>query len=115
MSNFDLQMADVFEKLADYLEASENVKEADATAIRTKIASQVAQRLSEATGEELDSGAVEKLAAADPEIMELLTKISGGSSAPDEMGGPDDKRMNKTASAGAVGPGEAALIDFCTS
>jgi hypothetical protein len=114
MSNFDLQMADVFEKLADYLEASENAKEADATAVRTKMALQVAQRLSETTGEELDADAVEKLASADPAVMQILEKIAGGD-APDELGGPEDKRTVKTASAGAMGPGEAALIDFCTS
>lgn len=113
MSNFDLQMADVFEKLADYLEASENAKEADVIAIRTKMASQVAQRLSEATGEELDAEAVEKLALADPSVMQILEKITGGN-APDSLGGPEGKSTVKTASAGAMGPGEAALIEFCT-
>ena len=114
MSNFDLQVADVFEKLADYLEASENTKEAEATAVRTKMASQVAQRLSEVTGEELDADAVEKLAQADPSVMEILDRISGGN-APDSLGGPENKRTVKTASAGAIGPGEASLMEFCSS
>jgi len=114
MSNFDLQMADVFEKLADYLEASEIAKEAEVTAVRTKMASQVAQRLSEVTGEELDIDAVEKIALADPSVMAILEKISGGN-APDSLGGPESKQTVKTAGVGAMGPGEASLMEFCTS
>jgi len=114
MSNFDLQVADVLEKLADYLEASENAKEAEVVAARTKAASDVVQRLSEATGEALDSEAVDKLAAAGPEVMEILEKFASGGS-PDSLGGPENKDTVKTASAGQMGPGEAALMDFCTS
>ncbi len=114
MSNFDLQVAEVLEKLADYLEASENAKEAEVIAVRTKAASEVVQRLSEATGEELDAAAVEKLATADPAVMEILGKFASGG-APDSLGGPENKDTVKTASAGQMGPGEAALMGFCTS
>lgn len=115
MSNFDLQVAEVLEKLADYLEASENAKEAELTAVRTKAASEVVRRLSEVTGEALDSEAVEKLATADPAVMEILEKFASGGS-PDSLGGPENNKSTvKTASAGQMGPGEAALMDFCTS
>lgn len=113
MSDFDLQVADVLEKLADYIEASEGTKIAERAAERAKIASEVAARFAELTGDELP---VEKLADLDPSIMRSLEKIAGAGS-PDELGGPEDKQGTvKTASDGAgMGPGERALMDFCTT
>jgi len=113
MSEFDLQVADVLEKLADYIEATEGTKIAELQAERTKTASELASRYAEMTGEELD---VEKLAQLDPSVMKAFEKIAGVGS-PDSLGGPENTSQTvKTASNGShVGPGEAALLDFCTT
>jgi len=112
MSDFDLQLAGVLEKLADYIEATESTKIAERRAERTKLATEVAAKFSELTGEEMD---VEKLSELDPSVMKYLEKIAGAGS-PDALGEPDDKQGTvKTASGGSMGPGEAALMDFCTT
>jgi hypothetical protein len=111
MSNFDLQVADVLEKLADYIEAAEGTKIAEQQAERSKMASELAERFTEMTGEEMDA---EKLADLDPSVMKSLEKIAGAGS-PDSLGEPENKQGTvKTAGAG-MGPGESALMDFCTT
>ena len=111
MSAFDLQVADVLEKLADYLEATEGTKIAEEHAERTKKASDLAARFTEMTGEELDA---EKLAELDPVVMNHLEKIAGAGS-PDELGGPEDKQGTVKTASGGIGTAEQALMDFCTS
>ena len=101
------KIANVIEHTADYIEARDaaqiSEKRAEATAVATKLATQ----LSDATGEQVDATVVEKLAELDPAVQGLLQQLSGGSTI-DPMGGPEEDETVKTAGA----HGESAEHQF---
>ena len=94
------KVSTVLEKAAKYVEAIEAEKTSTQHAIQTKAAEELADKLRAATGEELDSSVVDKLAKLDPHVAQILSKLSGESTGVDQMGEPV---LNKTASDGDAG------------
>lgn len=106
-------VADVLEKTADYIEAVEAQKTADANKERTKAATALADQLSDVTGEQFDQEMVDKLASLEPEVANVLSKLAGTGSV-DSLGGPEDNKNVKTASDG-VSPAEQRFVGWLTS
>lgn len=94
------KIATVLEKLADYVEGNEAIKISEEHGKRSKAAHNLAEKLSMATGETVDEEVVEKLAALDPEIAEMIGKFAGEETGVDSMGGPEEQNTVKTASTG---------------
>lgn len=92
-----IKVAEVLEATANYVESIESKKIAEESAVRTKTASDLASKLTEATGERLDDTMVEKFANLDPAIAQFLEKMAGSVETVDSLGGVDMR--TKTASA----------------
>lgn len=92
-------VADLLEKVADYIETVEgNAYRRRHNEAQAKVAA-VAAAISEATGEPVTEALREKLAQTDENILDLLLKqaqATGGS--PDSLGGPAEIDNTKTAS-----------------
>jgi hypothetical protein len=102
-------IADVFDKVADYIEAIETKKLANIKEEKTKAASALASKIADVTGEQFDDEIIEKLSGLNPEISEIVEKLAG-SGAVDSMGGPQENATVKTASAGV----SSAEQNFCS-
>lgn len=108
-----VKVADILEKTASYLEETESRKITEEKTARTKAATELADKLSEVTGEELETSVIDKLAQLDPEISKYLGKIAGESTPVESMGGPRETSNEKTASSG--GPSaESRFVDWIT-
>jgi hypothetical protein len=83
-----LSIADILEKTAAYLDEIETTQLNTKRQEQLKQASQLASKLEDITGERIDTPTIEKLSSADPELMQLLTKLASGDSL-DSMGGPE--------------------------
>jgi DNA polymerase/3'-5' exonuclease PolX len=106
------RVADVLEKTADYIEAVEAQKVAAETEKRAKAASQLADKLTDVTGEHFDETMVNKLAGLEPEVAEVLAKLAGTGNV-DPMGGPKEDAV-KTAS-GVVSAADSRFAEWLTS
>jgi hypothetical protein len=93
------RVADVLDKTAAYIEEVEASKVRKVAEEKTKAASALAERLTDATGEEIDTEMVGKLAELSPEVSGLISKLAGGEVV-DPLGGPSTDDKVKTASAG---------------
>lgn len=97
-----LDMANLFDQLADYVDATEGRREQEKIASRTKLAEQAVEALEATSGQQVSDAVREKLAGLDEETLALImgaTKIAGGS--PESLGGPADTApTTKTASEG---------------
>jgi predicted TPR repeat methyltransferase len=107
------QVAEVLEKTADYIEAVEAAKIAEDQQVRTKAASALAEKLTDATGEAFDETMVNKLAGLEPEVTDVLAKLAGAGSV-DSLGGPKEDSSVKTASDG-VSPATQRFEEWLTS
>ncbi|RKY28717.1 MAG: hypothetical protein DRP83_00015 [Planctomycetota bacterium] len=94
------KIATVLEKLAEYIENVEASKVAEVINKKTAAAKALADKLSTATGEDIDENVVQKLAELDPEVAAMIGKFAGDATSVDSMGGPEEGRTEKTASAG---------------
>jgi hypothetical protein len=99
-------IANLLEKLANYVEVNEAEKVAATTQERQTAVDAVCGKYAEATGEELDSDVRQKLATTDVGLINMIEKLAAPS-LPDELGSPSDRRSqtapltSKEASAGA--------------
>ena len=102
------KVADVLEKTAAYLERAEAAKLAEDRESRVQAASDLAEKLANVSGENVDDDIVEKLSALDPDISAFLGKIAGSTDAVDSMGEPDER--TKTASSPGGGDNFVAWV-----
>jgi hypothetical protein len=102
MSNPQLliQVAEVLEKTAVYFEEIEAQKVNAVSTARKTAAASLIEKLSEATGEVIETDVAEKLSQLDPEISRFLGKIAGEQTEVESMGGPKETTNTKTASDG---------------
>jgi len=109
-------IADVIEKLADYVEATETEKQAALEQERTKHVAAIQDKISATTGEDLSEELVSKLSEVDPSILEAIEKLAG-SNDDVSLGRPSTKRASTTplSKEEAVKLAEDRLVDFCVS
>jgi len=88
------KVADVLEKAAAYIEAVESDRIARESASKKAEATTLAEKVSQALGEDIDDRLVEKLSNLSPEARQLVSQLSGGDTV-DSLGGPE---VVKTAS-----------------
>lgn len=114
-SDLLLKTAEVLEKLAEYHESIERGRVQQETASREKEATLLAEKLTEATGEPVDSEMVKKLAGLDPEIASYLDRVAGKGFV-DSMGGPREETstIDKVASEG-MPQSDARFLSFILS
>lgn len=94
-------VADLLDKVANYIENSEGIALRQKHAAHQAKVAEVAKAIEEAAGQELNAAAREKLATADAVLLDLLLKqahtMTEGT--PYSLGGPADNPTNtKTAS-----------------
>ncbi len=109
-SNILNQVADVLEKTADYIEGIESKEVHKKAEDKLNAANVLAEKLSEVTGEPVDTAVIEKLSELDPDVSGLLNKIAGDSSEVDSMGGPDTREKHASAPSNA----DARFMDWVT-
>jgi len=112
----ELAVADVLEKLAAYMEADAAEKQAAHDAKQKELVAEVQHKIAETTGEHLDSEIVDKLAKADPDILQTLGKVADSNDV-SELGTPSTRKtasapMSKDEAAEAAGD---SLVNFCVS
>lgn len=108
-----LQAADALEKMAAYIEATETTRATQEYTARRKHASVLADKIANTVGEPLDDMLVEKLASSNPEIQELISRLTGGELV-DSLGGPQE--VTKTANVnGALSSEDARFVDWINS
>ena len=108
-----VQAAEALEKMAEYIEHAETTRVAQESSIRRKHANALATKIANAVGEPLDDILVEKLASSNPEIQELIGRLTGGDVV-ESLGGPME--VSKVASvSGALPPADARFVDWVTS
>lgn len=110
------QIAQVLEKAAAYIESVEQNKEAQIREERSRVAKELAEKIAEATGESIDDDVVEKLAAADKDVLSTLEKLANDTMA-DEWGQPAQQKSPSVPSNGkeAVAAAEETFLNFLLS
>jgi hypothetical protein len=106
-----VKVAEVLEAAASYIEATETKQAEAENAVRGAEVSKLASRIRDAVGEDISPDILKKLAATNPEVTELLSRLAGGDRV-DSLGGPE---TTKTASASSLPEGEAAFVNFLLS
>jgi len=94
------QVADILEKTAAYFEHTESATLSRVKAAKDDVATKLAAKLSDVTGELVEPSMVDKLAELDPDIANLLSKVAGENDTVDSMGDPREETLTKTASRG---------------
>lgn len=89
--SIELQIADVLEKMANYVEAVEAEKQAAVATERAKVLHAVKDKLAAITGEEVDENILNKLSSLDPEVFSAIEKLAARSDE-QELGSPSDRR-----------------------
>lgn len=102
-----LKTAEVLEKAADYIENLETTRVSQEYATKTKVATDLAQKLSQATGEPATDDMVQKLAALPPDMQQVIARLAG-TDAVESLGGPPDSGREKQAGVPAGMPPEDA-------
>lgn len=82
--------ANILEKVAVYLDFLEQDKSQAAKEQQMKFATEIKTKLGSVMGSGLDDSLVEKLSSADPEIMQLLSKVASSVENVDPLGGPGE-------------------------
>lgn len=104
------KVADVLTKAAEFIDEIESSKLAEVKQARTKVATSIAEQLSNLTGEKLDP---EKLANLDSEVIGLLQKVASTESV-ESLGGPrQNEGIEKKASTSGMRPEDARFLTFC--
>jgi len=83
-------VADVLEKVALYLDATEAEKVAAVQADRVKVAEMLRDRIETLTGDAVDEDTLQKLASADLDILSTLDRLAEATGG--DLGGPSDRR-----------------------
>jgi len=87
-----LDVANVLEKTAVYLDALETQRLEKIAQEKSANAQQLAEKISQTVGETLNTETVEKLAELSPEMSALVQRLSGGN-AVDSLGGPPNVKL----------------------
>lgn len=91
--------ADLIDRIADYVDATEGTREREKIASRSKLAETAVEALEASSGQQVSDAVRAKLAGLDEETLTYIanaTKIAGG--APETLGGPaDSASTTKTA------------------
>lgn len=88
-------VADVLEKMANYVEAQESDKQAAVQAERDRLITAIREKVSETTGLDISDEVVGKLAAADPTVLETIEKLAA-SSDNETLGEPSSRNGKNT-------------------
>jgi len=109
MSNILLDTAEILEKLAAYVDGIESQKqEVSAASARS-----LAEKVSESLGHRLDVNMINKIAQADPDMVNLLAQLTQSGDSVDSLGGPaTPTHSTKVAGSGDMGAAEASLMDW---
>lgn len=84
-----LDVAEVLEKTAAYIEAQESEQLRVEQESKTAKAQELAEKVSNIVGEEIEPAMVEKLSELSPEMSDLMQRLSGGETV-DSLGGPSE-------------------------
>jgi hypothetical protein len=117
--------ADVLEKVAAYIDQDVQARHEAVQAERLRIATELREKVATATGEDLPAEVIDKIASADPSVVDAFTKLAERqyNEPPEEMGagqnlGDDDNAvpLTKTAQqAEAVDRQGEAFVDWVMS
>ncbi len=77
--SLELAVAEVLEKVAGYIEATESEKNAAVEAERERLITAIREKVSASTGLDISEDVVSKLSAADPEVLETIEKLAESS------------------------------------
>jgi hypothetical protein len=109
-----IKTAEVLEKAAAYIDYIENNRVTQEHATKTKVASELAQRLSQTTGTPVTEDFVRKLAELSPDMQSMIAGLAG-TEAVDPMGGPQDSGNTKQASINPEMPsGDVRFLNWVT-
>lgn len=86
-------IANLLDKLANYIEVSESEKLAETNQEHQTAVDAVCNQFAEATGEEMDADLRHKLATADTSVISVIEKLAAPS-LPEELGSPSDRRSH---------------------
>ena len=86
-------LANLMEKLADYIDANEVEKQAATVQERSKVVDVMCSKFAEATGEEVSPELRQKLASTDESIISVFEKLASSAS-PEELGAPSSRPGN---------------------
>lgn len=97
-SQFMLQVADVLEKVATYVDENEAARQEATRVERRRTADTLNEKIAAATGERLPDAVLEKIASSDQDVVEAVVKLAErhAERPPDELGEPGDIRDNRT-------------------
>lgn len=87
------KVADVLDKMADYVEAVESDAAASEDQQREGLIASIGEKYAEATGDDISDEMLKKLAQADPSLLQALEKIAETKQEDEtSLGGPSDRR-----------------------
>jgi hypothetical protein len=95
------KIAEVLDRLADYIDAEETAKSDILTRSKVAEAEAVVEKIAAVTGEEVPAELASKLAQSDPETLGLLERLTARSDSFD-LGGPVDRSDARTKKATAM-------------
>ena len=84
-------VADVLEKMANYVEAQESDKQAAVEAERGRLVTAIREKVSASTGLDISDEVVGKLAEADPTVLETIEKLAANSDTSETLGEPSSR------------------------
>jgi len=99
-SEFLRKTADVLEKLAERLDSEEAAQQKVAQDERMKLVTALGEKYASATGEELSSKVLEKIASSNADVLDTFTKLIDRGPKPenpDDMGDAHDPREDNRA------------------
>jgi len=106
-----MKVAQVLEAAANFIEVTEAKQAEELNVARSAEVTKLAGRIRDAVGEEVSPETLKKLAATNPEVTELLSRLAGGDRV-DSMGGPE---ITKIASESELPPAEANFMNLLLS
>ncbi len=92
MSDFMLKVADVIDKAAALLDVQESEKQTVVKTARDRTVKALAEKFAAATGDELPTEMLEKLAASDEDVLTTVSRLVEKTGGPVEsLGGSSEK------------------------
>lgn len=116
--SFELAIAEVLEKAANYVEAVELEKEAAVQAERDRLVSAIRTKVSATTGEDISEEVINKLAKTDPAVLSTIEKLAASNDT-ENLGSPSARRSSSAAADMTVNEqvkvAEERLVKFAIS
>lgn len=107
------QAADVLEKTAAFIDGIESERIATIHADRTKTARALAEKISAATGENIEPALAEKLSSMGPEIQDIIGRLTSGGTV-DSLGDAEDS-VKLASVTGGISPADARFLAWVQS